>query len=202
LPLIILKKMYSFIKSSKSTGEENEFDNSESDNSESDTWEDDEKYPNDEKYPDNDEKYLSNNDGLEENGNNVEETANTPEEIDASSLLRNEEEEESIIEQLNKRRPIPLPLEFVEKSFEFEEGGEDFDTAFTDFVFPGVGWISATGKSKDKLLFRASGFSVPHVRDPIMPLEANRTGRKARGYVKHGKLANYSYTKDDGYVKE
>ena len=105
---------------------------------------------------------------------------------------------------LNQQRPFPLPLNFSEEQFELNYGGEDFDSAFADFVFPGIGWISATGKAEENLIFRASSFSKPYIRDPIMPLEANRDKRKARGYKRHGKLANYQYSVEEHlpYSKE
>ena len=110
------------------------------------------------------------------------------------------DEGKTLIDMLNEQRPVPLPPEYEETTFTFEQGGEDFDCAFTDFVYPGVGWISATGKSQEKLVFRASGFSKPFIREPIMPLESDRTHRKTRGYHKHGKLSNYQYSCE--YEKE
>lgn len=113
-----------------------------------------------------------------------------PEGATASSMA-------SLIEAMNQHRPYPLPSEFREQRFELDYGGEDFDHAFADIVFPGVGWISATGKAEEPLIFRAQGFSEPYIREAIMPLEANRDKRKARGYKKHGKLSHYRYSPDE-----
>lgn len=99
-----------------------------------------------------------------------------------------------LVERLNEQRPCPLPP-FKERTFSFVAAGDDFDEAWVDIVFPGVGTISVTGKNSydGPVIMKASGFSTPWSRTSIMPFEANADMRKQRGYKKHGKLSNYKY---------
>lgn len=137
------------------------------------------------KEPANEIEPPNENENVDEAENNIIENEET--QNDDNEFIPNE-----IIKKLNEQRPYPLPERFHEEVFELESGGEDFESAFVDFVFPGIGWISATGKSQDKLTFVLSSFSKPYIRDPIMPMEANKENRKARKYVKHGKITNYT----------
>lgn len=136
----------------------------------------------------------------ETDGDNYDNNIERGEEFikDREAIARKRKEKlQKLIDEINSQRPLALP-QLKEETIEFEEGGDDYEHAFTDFVFPGIGWISATGKSKGHpLVFRMQSFSTPFVRDSVMPFEATKDNRKKKGYKKHGKLSNYNYSPDE-----
>lgn len=71
-------------------------------------------------------------------------------------------------------RTIP-PLVPVSLSIE----GNSFKNAVADIVFPGLGWISVTGKGRVEVVAWGMKDNQPFLRDaPLMPFETPKPGRK------------------------
>jgi len=86
--------------------------------------------------------------------------------------------------KMRKQGKFP-PL--VSKEWEFE-GGKDWDRAFVDVVFPGLGWIAIAGPGKCKIrAWSIEGTGLFVREDPLMPFEHPTKERKGKKAIAHGK---------------
>jgi hypothetical protein len=84
-------------------------------------------------------------------------------------------------------------------SFEFNGDDEthSWNCAWTDIAFPGVGWVSVTGRApggRIRIVAHAlRDVAPPEARDPLMPTEAAATELKRldRPVVKHGSVTRF-----------
>lgn len=88
------------------------------------------------------------------------------------------------------RFPLLEPVKVVVNTADVYDP-KSWRTAFTDISIGGIGWVSLTGGSKDRVRCQfhvhvPAGISV-FARPPLMPFEAEPTKRKA--VQKHGKVA-------------
>ena len=94
-------------------------------------------------------------------------------------------------------KPPVARLEPVAFEFDGDDVSHSWNSAWTDIVFPGVGWVSVTGRApggRIRLVAHALKEVTPPVaREPLMPLEAAATELKRveRPVVKHGSVTRF-----------
>ncbi len=93
-----------------------------------------------------------------------------------------------------------LPIARLQPAaFEFDgdDAAHSWNGAWTDIAFPGVGWVSVTGRApggRIRLVAHALREVAPPVaREPLMPVEAAATElkRRERPVVKHGSVTRF-----------
>ncbi len=103
----------------------------------------------------------------------------------------------NLIKPTTTDKAVVARLEPVEFVFDGDDAEHSWNHAWTDIAFPGVGWVSVTGRApggKIKLVAHGlKGVMAPVAREPLMPIEAAATELKKqeRPIVKHGSVTRF-----------